>query len=79
MKDYEIEMLSCGRRATFWFNITTHNLMQRLVKNVGKLFQIDGTYKLIWIPEKGKEGWYVQVHGTSNILNDFFPHGNCCH
>ena len=51
--------------------------MIRLARNVGKLFQIDGTYKLIWIPEKGKEGWCVQVHGTSNILNEFFPTGIC--
>ena len=41
-----------------------------------KTFQIDGTYKLIWIPEKQKEGWCVQVHGTSNLINEFFPTGN---
>ena len=77
VNDYKIEILSCGKKARFWFNITTHNLMTRLARNVGKLFQIDGTYKLIWIPEKGKEGWCVQVHGTSNILNEFFPTGIC--
>ena len=77
VKDYKIEILSCGRKARFWFNITTHNLLKRIATNVGKLFQIDGTYKLIWIPEKGKEGWCVQVHGTSNILNEFFPTGIC--
>ena len=31
----------------------------------------------IWIADKGKEGWCVQVHGTSNILNEFFPTGIC--
>ena len=47
VNDYKIEILSCGKKARFWFNITTHNLMIRLARNVGKLFQIDGTYKLI--------------------------------
>ena len=41
------------------------------------MFQIDGTYKLIWVPDKSKEGFPVQVHGTSNLLNEFFPTGLC--
>ena len=62
-----------GRIAKFWFNIITHNLMKRLKQNPLNLLQIDGTYKLIWIPDKQKEGWCVQVHGTSNLVNEFFP------
>ena len=41
VKDYKIEILSCGLKARFWFNITTHNLVKRIATNVGKLFQID--------------------------------------
>ena len=74
---YKIDIVSSGKSARFWLNITTHNLNRRLKNNPGKLFQIDGTYKLIWIPAKSKEGWSVQVHGTSNILNEFFPTGLC--
>ena len=75
VKDYKIEVLPCGRKARFWFLITTHNLMKRLKNNPVSLFQIDGTYKLIWVPEKQKEGWCVQVLGTSNLVNEFFPTG----
>ena len=74
-KDYKVEILPCGRKAKFWFNITTHNLMKRLKQNPLNLLQIDGTYKLIWIPDKQKEGWCVQVHGTSNLVNEFCPTG----
>ena len=49
--------------------------MKRLKTNPVSLFQIDGTYKLIWVPEKQKEGWCVQVLGTSNLVNEFFPTG----
>ena len=76
VENYKIEVLSCGTKARFWFNISTHNLMQRIKNNPLKTFQIDGTYKLIWIPEKQKEGWCVQVYGTSNLINEFFPTGN---
>ena len=75
VKDYKIEVLPCERKARFWFLITTHNLMERLKNNPLSLFQIDGTYKLIWVPEKQKEGWCVQVLGTSNLVNEFFPTG----
>ena len=75
VKDYKIEVLPCGRKARFWFLITTRNLLKRLKDNPLKIFQIDGTYKLIWVPEKQKEGWCVQVFGTSNLVNDFFPAG----
>ena len=73
MKDYKIEILPCGLKARFWISITTKNLSKRIKENPSKLFQIDGTYKLIWIPDKSKEGWSVQVHGTSNSVNEFFP------
>ena len=53
----------------------TNRLLKRIRENPNKVFQIDGTYKLIWIPEKEKEGWCVQVHGTSNTVNEFFPSG----
>ena len=56
-------------------SITTKNLLNRIKENPSKLFQIDGTYKLIYIPDKAKEGWSVQVHGTSNKVNEFFPTG----
>ena len=72
---YKIEILPCGLKARFWISITTKNLLKRLKENPSKVFQIDGTYKLIWIPEKSKEGWCVQVHGTSNHINEFFPSG----
>ena len=52
-------------------------MIKRITSNEAKLFQIDGTYKLIWVPNKENEGWCVQVHGTSNILNEFFPTGIC--
>ena len=55
--------------ARFWFNVTTHKLMKRISSNKLGLFQIDPTYKLIW------KGHNVQVHGTSNEVNEFFPTG----
>ena len=69
IKDYKIDILPCGTKAWFWISITTKRLLKRLRENPLKVFQIDGTYKLIWIPEKGKEGWCVQVRGTSNLVN----------
>ena len=66
VKNYKIEILPCGLKARFWISITTKNLLNRIKENPSKLFQIDGTYKLIYIPDKAKEGWSVQVHGTSN-------------
>ena len=62
VNDYKIEILPCGKKARFWFNITTHNLIKRITSNEAKLFQIDGTYKLIWVPNKENESWCVQVH-----------------
>ena len=58
---YKIDILPCGLKARFWISITTKNLLKRIKENPSKLFQIDGTYKLIWIPEKSKEDWSVQV------------------
>ena len=75
VKNYKIEILPCGLKARFWISITTKNLLNRIKENPSKLFQIDGTYKLIYIPDKAKEGWSVQVHGTSNKVNEFFPTG----
>ena len=72
VNSYKIEILSCGTKARFWFNLTTTHLLERYKNNPQKLFQIDGTYKLIWVPDKSKEGHSVQVHGTSNILNEFY-------
>ena len=60
---YKIEILPCGTKARFWFNITTQKLLDRYKNNPQKLFQVDGTYKLIWVPDKSKEGFPVQVHG----------------
>lgn len=67
--------MSCGTKARLWISITTERLLKRLRENPQKDYQIDRTYKLIWIPEKGKEVWCVQVHGTSNLVNEFFPTG----
>ena len=75
IKDHKIDILPCGKKARFCISITTNKLLQRLRENPLKVLHIDGTYKLIWIPEKGKEGWCVQVHGTSNLVNEFFPTG----
>ena len=62
VKDYKIEVLPCGRKARFWFLITTHNLMKRLKNNPVSLFQIDGTYKLIWVPKnKRKAGVFKSL------------------
>ena len=68
VNDYKIATLSCENKARFWFNITTKNLLKRYKENPQKLIQIDGTYKLIWNPDTCKEGFPVQVHGTSNLL-----------
>ena len=77
VNDYKIVILPCENKARFWFNITTKHLLKRYKENPQKLIQIDGTYKLIWNPDKCKEGFPVQVHGTSNVINDFFPTGLC--
>ena len=41
---------------------------EKVKQNPLNLLQKDGTYKLIWIPDK-QRGWCLQVHGTSNLVN----------
>ena len=43
--------------------------MERLENNPLKLFQLDPTYKLM------HEGFPVLVHGTSNVIHEFFGTG----
>ena len=57
VKIYNIEILPCGLKVRFWISITTKNLLNRLKENPSKSIQIDGTYKLIHIPDKSKEVW----------------------
>ena len=68
INDYKIDITDEGT-ARFFFNVTTHKLLRRISDNRLGLFQIDPTYKLIW------KGHNVQVHGTSNEINEFFPTG----
>ena len=67
---YKIEILTCGTKARFWFNITTQTLLERYKNNPQKLFQVDGTYKLIWF--FSTSAWNLQLRGALKTSTKYY-------